>query len=349
MKIPGLNRDQKAPKEEKPQKTKAPSAPKKQSTSPRKPKGRSVSMPLGIDISSSSIRIVAISHIDNEIVVDDVALSSLPPGIVSGSLVTDIKAVGKIIKKAIADQRIKAKSCIISIGARDAHIDFQSFPKMSNGERIKASKVIASQFLPNIPESNIAITLEAVVGRENYFMRGFAVKNVVDSRVAAAKAAGLSVLAVDHEMFAWYRSAPIADAVLDIGQGKATLTVFRQPLPESHSFDFDLADSYEASLRHMLEAILESRSSGSTIETIVLVGDVSNSDSFAEDLERETHLRVGYVDAPLRSNLGGGQSLEGEEASPEWLLAYGLALWSLPHDQFIIARQNNSSGVERMS
>ena len=179
-------------------------------------------------------------------------------------------------------------------------------------------------------------------------MIGVVHKDVISSLVTVAHAAKLRVAAVDNNAFAFQRALPDVDAVLDVGLNDSRLHIFAGRFPVSRRFatggaaftqavalGFGTDDgSGEATLDLLVadvaHALVDFRADGlGDVRTIALVGNGSRLSELTSMIERAAAVRVG----PGTLDPGVSRTLPPDvvrAASPDWCLAYGLALWAAP-------------------
>jgi Tfp pilus assembly PilM family ATPase len=189
---------------------------------------------------------------------------------------------------------------------------------------------------------------------------GVARRDAIESRVRAARHAGLRALAIDDAGLALLRAFPTADAIVDVGDAGTLLVVRDEPIPAVRRFsiggtafttavadalglDAALAEQRKHTLgmagagdhvcgalvEHVASAIVEARAGArSEIRAIALVGNGSRLPGFAEALERAVAIPTHH--GALASDASWALPSDVvRAASPDWGLAFGLSLWTL--------------------
>ncbi len=180
----------------------------------------------------------------------------------------------------------------------------------------------------------------------------------LQQRVGEARRAGLRPVAVDDATFALVRAFPYADAIVDVGERSSLLVIRREPIPSVRTFGFGgraftdavvsslgvdrasaerrkcgvgLAGAGESARDELVEQIaaslVEHRAAGGVeLRTIALCGNGARLAGLADALERIAAVPVRLAALPPDAS----DTLPPDvvrAASPDWGLAYGLALW----------------------
>jgi Tfp pilus assembly PilM family ATPase len=224
-------------------------------------------------------------------------------------------------------------------------------------ERERAAQFEASR-LVSLPRAEQWVLTRPIDQRAGSYALGIVRRRRLSSLMAVTRAAGLRLVAVDHESFALKRSFPNADAVLDIGHDTARLYVFGSATPlgatiEGGAQEFTMAiaralsvDRETAERRkrtiglggsaseelhrfaHLVgRALLVSRAqSVGDVQSLVLVGNGARLPGLALRLERDTGCSV-EVAASLHVERSSYPPDVVRASAPDWSLSVGLALW----------------------
>ncbi|WP_115304008.1 type IV pilus assembly protein PilM [Legionella beliardensis] len=199
---------------------------------------------LGIDISSTSIKIVEISGRAGHRIVEGYGYQMLPPSAVEGHTIKDIDIVSQTIKNVIERSRLKSKVAVLSVPDSLVISKVVQINEGLNDSEIEELVIMeADKFIP-FPIEEINIDFEII----GHSARNTAMLNVlivasrsenVTTRIEAATRAGLQVKIMDVESFAVERVCHILlehllpqsvnkiIAVIDIGALFANLYVLR--------------------------------------------------------------------------------------------------------------------------
>jgi len=208
---------------------------------------------LGVDISSTAVKIIQLEKRRGGYRTAALSIEPLPQGAVQGKSITDTDAVAAALSRAIQRARLKGKHLCMAVPTSSAvsrvlHIENPG-NEFELEEQVKAE---AAQYIPfPIDEVNLdfekldADILEKQKKRRSGEEAGAEIlmaatrTDNVDSRVAVAEAAGMTVDVIDIESFALQnayteiiaptlspeeRSQPVA--VFDLGDTTTTLSIF---------------------------------------------------------------------------------------------------------------------------
>lgn len=159
---------------------------------------------LGIDISSSAVKLLELSHKDSIYRVDSYAVSGLPEGVTSERDINEAEKVGEAIKLAVKYSRTKSRRCALGIPSSMAINKIVSIPASIPASELEAHiSLEAEQYIP-YPMEEVSFDFE-VIGPSNtssemvdVLIAGTRTENV-EIRLAAAEMAGLHVEIVDLE------------------------------------------------------------------------------------------------------------------------------------------------------
>jgi Tfp pilus assembly PilM family ATPase len=261
------------------------------------------------------------------------------------------------IAEALAELRTRERRCVLALGAPDALLRTVTFPAMRRMERTRAARFEAQRFVA-YPLHEAAVRVERA-GSERCVV-GIARRGALDMRVSAAKRAGLRPVAVDDVAFGLARAFAYADAIVDVGESATLLVVPGDPVPSVRTFalgggaltaavvaslgiDSTAAEyrkrtvglagageyARDALVEQLASALIDHRANARTeMRSIALAGNGARLAGLADALERAVAIpvRLGALAA------GTSDALPADvvrAASPDWGLAYGLALWEL--------------------
>jgi Tfp pilus assembly PilM family ATPase len=301
-------------------------------------------LPLGIDIGAVRTR-VALLERDASGALRLVAVATRPTG----------DDAGVAIAAACAELATRERRCVLALGPDDAVVRSAAFPAMRRAERVRAARFEASRFVP-YPLHEAVVKVHASAGERCII--GIARRSALDARVLGAKRARLRPVAVDDNAFALMRAFPYADAIVDVGERATVLVLPNDPLPAVHLFAAGgraFTDAVVASLgvddataeqrkrsvglagagdhardalvEQLATALIEHRATArSEPRAIALAGNGARLAGFGEALERAVAIpvRLGALPGDVSPGL---PSDVVRAASPDWGLAYGLALW----------------------
>ena len=196
---------------------------------------------LGVDISSTSIKMLLLSASGNKYKLDNYVIRPLPPNAVVEKNISDIDAVGECIAKALSIMKPSQKDAAVAVaGSAVITKTIEMNAALSDSEMENQIVVEADQYIP-YPLDEVSIDFErqglsprspdmvevllAACRREN-----------VDSRVTALDIGGLEAKVVDIEAYAIERAFTLLQeqigseeeqtvAIVDVGSMMTTLNV----------------------------------------------------------------------------------------------------------------------------
>ena len=301
-------------------------------------------LPLGIDIGTAQTR-VALLERDGTGKPRLIAVATRPTG----------DDIGTAIAAACSELATRESRCIMALGPADAVVRSAAFPVMRRLERARAARFEAARFV-GYPLHEATVKIHASAGER--CIVGVARRSALDARMLGAKRARLRLVAVDDTAFALMRAFPYADAIIDVGERATVLVLPNDPLPAVQVFgaggraftdavvaSLGIADATaeerkrsvglagagdharDALVEQLATALVEHRATAQTEpRAIALAGNGARLAGFAEALERAVAIpvRLGALPADAARDL---PSDVVRAASPDWGLAYGLALW----------------------
>lgn len=197
---------------------------------------------LGIDISSTTVKLLELSREGGRYRVESYAVAPLPPEAVVEKNVNQVETVGTLISDLVVRSKTRAKQAVAAVSGSAVIIKTIAMPAGLSEEDLEAQLTVeADQYIP-YPLEEVALDFEElgpVPGREdqvNILLAACRQENI-ESRVDALEVAGLTPAIMDVEVFAMERalallqtqmpaSGPQTIAMVDIGASMTTLSVF---------------------------------------------------------------------------------------------------------------------------
>ena len=197
---------------------------------------------LGIDISSTTVKLLELSREGDRYRVESYAVAPLPPEAVVEKNVNQVETVGTLISDLVVRSKTRAKQAVAAVSGSAVIIKTIAMPAGLSEEDLEAQLTVeADQYIP-YPLEEVALDFEElgpVTGREdqvNILLAACRQENI-ESRVDALEVAGLTPAIMDVEVFAMERalallqtqmpaSGPQTIAMVDIGASMTTLSVF---------------------------------------------------------------------------------------------------------------------------
>ena len=207
--------------------------------------GRKKAPILGIDISSTSVKLLELARSGSRYRVESYAVEPLPPNSVVEKNITDADLVGEAIGRAVkkSGTRTRAAACAVSGSAVITKVI--SMPSNLSDDELEGQiQIEADQYIPYSLDE-ISLDFEVLQTSENDpdrvdVLLAASRSDNVDIRVAALEVGGLQAKIVDVEAFALENAVELITAggggiedahviaVMDVGATTSTLSVLQE-------------------------------------------------------------------------------------------------------------------------
>lgn len=207
--------------------------------------GRKKAPILGIDISSTSVKLLELARSGSRYRVESYAVEPLPPNSVVEKNITDADLVGEAIGRAVkkSGTRTRAAACAVSGSAVITKVI--SMPSNLSDDELEGQiQIEADQYIPYSLDE-ISLDFEVLQTSENDpdrvdVLLAASRSDNVDIRVAALEVGGLQAKIVDVEAFALENAVDLITAgggeiedahviaVMDVGATTSTLSVLQE-------------------------------------------------------------------------------------------------------------------------
>lgn len=197
---------------------------------------------LGLDISSTAVKLLELSLSGDRYRVESYAVEPLPQNAVSERNITDIDAVGNSVKKAVKRSGSKAKTAAVAVAGSAVITKVITMPASYSEDDMEVQiQLEADQYIP-FPLEEVYLDFQILGPSEknpesvDVLLAASRSENV-DGRVAALEVAGLSPKVVDIEAYCMESAFSLVDdqiagggegktiAVVDVGATMTTLNV----------------------------------------------------------------------------------------------------------------------------
>jgi len=197
---------------------------------------------LGIDISSTSVKLLELSRAGGRYRVEAYAVEPLPPNAVVEKNIAELEGVGQALGRVLAKARTNARNAAVAVaGSAVIAKTIEMDAGLSDDELENQIKLEADQYIP-YPLEEVAIDFEVQgqsarnPGRVEVLLAACRKENV-EVREAALALAGLSAKVIDVEAYALERAYTLMAgqlggnvdeltvAIVDIGATMTTLSV----------------------------------------------------------------------------------------------------------------------------
>lgn len=185
---------------------------------------------LGIDISSTSVKLLELSRSGNRFRVEAYAVEPLPPNAVVEKNIVELEGVGQALQRVVARAKVNGKLAAVAVsGSAVITKSIEMEAGLSDDELENQLKIEADQYIP-YPLEEVAIDFEVqgpasrTPGRVEVLLAACRKENV-EIREAALALAGLTAKVVDVEAYALERSYALLAPMLAGGHGELTVAV----------------------------------------------------------------------------------------------------------------------------
>ena len=304
-------------------------------------------LPLGIDFGRNRIR-VALAALD----------PAGKPKLVAVATRDTTADPAAVVRDAVEELATSERRCVIGIAPPDALLRVVTLPSMSRFERSRAAVFQAARFV-DYPTAHAALSLRRLED-DRHWVLGIARRSALQARLAAAKRARLTPLAIDDVGLALARVYADVDGTIDVTDATTRLTIFAQPIPyvrdvpigatlltdgiarslgvdpaiaEERKRSIGFGGAGEAQRDELIGAVAEmlagARSAGYTeVRRLVMIGNGARVPGLPEALERATGygIRLAELAAETSDTLPADVL---RAAAADWSVAYGLCLWDV--------------------
>ncbi|MAB23736.1 MULTISPECIES: pilus assembly protein PilM [Pseudomonas] len=185
---------------------------------------------LGIDISSTTVKLLELSRSGNRYKVEAYAVEPLPSGAVVEKNIVELEGVGQALEKVLARSRSSLKQAAVAVaGSAVITKTIEMDAGLDPDEMEEQIKLEADQYIP-YPLDEVAIDFEVQgvsprnAEREEVLLAACRRENV-DIREAALALAGLTAKVVEVEAYAMERACELVIHQLDAGDDGLTIAV----------------------------------------------------------------------------------------------------------------------------
>lgn len=207
--------------------------------------GKKTNILLGLDISSTSVKLLELSQNNGKYKVESYAVEPLPPNAVVEKNISDVEGVGDAVKRVISRSKASSKSAAVAVaGSAVITKTIEMDAELSDTEMENQITVEADQYIP-YPLDEVAIDFEVLGLSERNpeqveVLLAACRRENVEMREAALDIGGLNARVVDIEAHAMKRafdlvkaqlggnSDELVVAIIDIGATMTTLSVLAE-------------------------------------------------------------------------------------------------------------------------
>lgn len=199
---------------------------------------------IGLDITTSSIKLIELSMSGGQYRVESYAAEATPPNSINEKAIVDANAVGDAIKRAVKRSGARTREVAVAISGDAAITKVIQMPKTLGEAELEGQvEMQADQYIP-FPMEEVSFDFEVIGPSEkdpdmlDVLLVATRTENV-EQRMAACSAAGLTPRIVDVEAFALENACKLLThqmpdggldrviAVVDFGASSTTFSVLR--------------------------------------------------------------------------------------------------------------------------
>ena len=194
--------------------------------------GKKANTLIGIDISSTSVKLLEIGKNGNRYRVESYGVEPLPPNAVVEKNINDAEAVGEVIKRVVAKSRTSVRQAAVAVaGSAVITKTIQMTADLSDQELESQITVEADQYIP-YPLDEVSIDFEVQGPSEQNpdqvdVLLAACRKENVELREDSLEIGGLEAKIVDVEAYAMERAFELIESQLDadVDAGERTVAV----------------------------------------------------------------------------------------------------------------------------
>ena len=175
---------------------------------------------LGLDITSSAVKLLEISRNGNRYKVESYMVRPLPPNTVVEKNINDVEALAEIIRKVVNQAKAKARDTAVAVSGSSVITKVIEMPADLNDQAMETQIALeADQYIP-YPLDEVALDFEVIGLSDNNpeqvdVLLAACRRENVDSRADALEQAGLNPKVVDVEVFAVERAFELLSTQLE--------------------------------------------------------------------------------------------------------------------------------------
>jgi type IV pilus assembly protein PilM len=186
---------------------------------------------IGLDISSSSVKLLELSRKGTKYHVETYAVEPLPPNAITDKVITDPKVVGEVLARAVSKSGTRTRNASVAVAGASVITKVIQMPAGLSDDALEEQiKAEADQYIPYpIDEVNLDFQVLGSSDKNKEFVDVLLAacrKEQVEQRIAALEIAGLTPVVVDVEAYALENACQFLQPQMpDSGKGKTIALV----------------------------------------------------------------------------------------------------------------------------
>jgi type IV pilus assembly protein PilM len=186
---------------------------------------------LGVDVSSSAVKILELSRSGSKYRVEAYMVEPLPPNSVTEKNITDVDAVGDAVRKAVKRSGTRLKNAALAVAGSSVITKIVQMPADLSEDDLESQIMVeADQYIPySLDEVNLDFEVQGPNENSPELMDVLLAASRsenVDIRVAAADLGGLTPKVIDVEAYAMENAFSLLSPQLPNGAEGMTVAVF---------------------------------------------------------------------------------------------------------------------------
>lgn len=186
---------------------------------------------LGLDISSSSVKLVQLSHLGNQKRLDAFGMAALPDNVVEGTTIKDMDGVAETIKRLVNSIHLTTKKVAVAVPDANAISKIIQVNEGLNESEIEELVLMeADKYIPYpIDEVNLDFNILGISPKHPEMQDVLIVASRsenVNNKIELVKKAGLEVVVIDVESFAIERAITSTSMIKDSSKDNTVVAVF---------------------------------------------------------------------------------------------------------------------------
>ena len=185
---------------------------------------------IGLDISSTSVKLLELSQQSDGYRVEAYAAEPLPPNSVVEKNITDVEAIGEAIQRAVKRSGSRAKFAAVAVAGSSVITKVITMPANLSDEELESQiQLEADQYIPySLEEVNMDFEVLGSNDKNpdmvDVLLAASRSENV-DSRVAAVELGGLTAKVVDIEAYTLENAFPLIASQIPGGSRESTVAI----------------------------------------------------------------------------------------------------------------------------
>ena len=196
---------------------------------------------LGIDIGTSSIKVMEMTESRDRYKIERFAVEPLPRNIIVENAITDLDRVSKAVRSAVEKSGSKRKHVVVAIAAAQSMSKILSLPGGLRGSELEQQIELEAEHYVPFPLADTNLDFELLGSSienpsNDDVLLSACRKEIVEERVSVLEAAGLTPIIVDVASFANERALQLVATTLPNGGVEKVVAIVDYGTTSSHLY-----------------------------------------------------------------------------------------------------------------